>query len=613
MKRKYRQGRYAVRAYLMKAIEVLKPPDELSVSEWAERHRVLDARSSAMPGPWKNAVTPYLRGIMDEFSNYRTEEIIFVKPTQSGGTESLLNQLGYIVDQDPAPCMIVYPTDELAESVSENRLRPMIEASPTLAAKYDRRNSDLLELQFLGMYASLTGANSPSGLASKPIRFLLLDEVDKYPPASRREADPISLARERTKTFSNRKIYMCSTPTLRTGPIWRALEAADVERHYFVPCPHCGEYIELIMPQLKWPGKETGQTYAERAEGAIYICQRCGAVINDRDKPGMLMKGEWRDVRGSSALATRVAFRMNTLYSPFVRFRDVAREFMLSKADPERLQNFINSWLAEPWEDTRVRTSEELVSERRTELPSLIVPSWTKLLTAGVDVQEQSLYYTIRAWGDWLTSQNIAHGQVLSFDDIERVMNTEYPDETGKKLLVNLCLVDSGYRTDEVYEFCVKNAEWALPSKGVEQQLAHYRLSVVNKEASTANRLTLVIIDTNKYKDLIAARMGKENGTGSWMVASDCDAEYMRQVTSEQKVSVRTSGGEKLVWKQKVSHAPNHYLDCEVGSAAAADILGIRSTYLENGVEEGKQERKPPDVQEDSGGWIKAGGDWLKK
>lgn len=416
--------RYEVTEYQKEALKFLQPPEDITVSEWADKYRVLDAKTSAMPGPWRTEHTPYLKGIMDEFNNYETEEIVYVKPTQVGGTECLQNMVGYIVQQDPAPTMIVYPTDTLAKSISENRLQPMFKAAPELRKRFDE-NSQLQELQFDGMYLTLAGSNSPSSLASKAIRFLFLDEVDKYPGASKKEADPVSLARERTKTFHNRKIFITSTPTLKTGHIWKAKEDADIEKHYFVPCPHCGEYIELKWKQIHFP-KEEGMSYADRAEFATYVCQECGCVITDQDKPEMLRKGEWRTVKENTKFVRKVAFWMNTLYSPFVRFSEIVKEFLDSKDDPEKLQNFVNSWLAEPWEDTKLKTNADLVMERQTEYEELVVPEWAKLLTAGVDVQENCLYWSIRAWGNYLTSQNIAHGQAFSFQEVERIMNLEY-------------------------------------------------------------------------------------------------------------------------------------------------------------------------------------------
>lgn len=605
-----RRKKVPVTKYQYEALQLLSPPEQLTVSEWAEEYRILDAKSAAMPGPWSNDVTPYLVGVMDEFNNYETEKIVFVKPTQIGGTEALQNMIGYIVAQDPAPTMIVYPTDTLAKSVSENRLQPMLKATPEIAKKFDE-NSPLLELQFDGMYLTLAGSNSPSGLASKPIRFLMMDEVDKYPGASSKEADPIKLATERTKTFHNRKIYITSTPTLKTGHIWKEKEGADIEKHYFVPCPHCGEYIEFKFQNIKFPDSED-MSYADRAEFATYVCQECGCVITDNDKHNMLRLGEWRTVRHNTKYVRSVAFWINTLYSPFVRWSDIAKEFLTTKDDPEDFQNFVNSWLAEPWEDTKLKTSAELVMERQTEVPALIVPSWAKMITGGVDVQETSLYWSIRAWGDFLTSQNIAHGQALSFEEVDRIMNLEYMNEYGEPFVVNLCLIDSGDQTDTVYDFCVYHSDYALPVKGASHaQLSHYKLSKINREGSSANGMTLVLVDGDKYKDMIAGRMQKPNGRGSWMVYNGCDTEYATQVTNEHKVNVKSGGQVRQVWKPKYSHADNHYLDTEVYAMAAADIMGVRTLHLANEEQQGRPTvpKNPDETPEEQ--WIQKHDNWI--
>lgn len=605
--------KYNRTSYQKAALEYLKPPEDITVSEWADKYRLLDSKVTAIPGPWRTDYVPYLKDIMNEFNNYETEEIIFVKPAQVGGTEALQNMVGYVIQQDPAPTMVVYPTDKLAESISDNRLKPMLLSTPTLKMRYRESESSKLEYQFEGMYLSLVGSNSPSSLASKPIKYLFLDEVDKYPGASKREADPISLARERTKTFHNSKVFITSTPTLKTGHIWQAKENADIEKHYFVPCPHCHEYIELVLKQIKFPDEE-GMSYADRAEEAVYVCQKCGCIITDYDKPKMLEGGEWRTVRQNTKYSRRVAFWMNTLYSPFVRFSQIAKEFLFSHKDPDKLQNFTNSWLAEAWEDTKLKTSAELIRERQTELDALVVPGWAKLLTGGVDVQETSVYYSIRAWGDYLTSQNIVHGQLHNWAEVEKVMNREYKKADGSGYLVALALIDSGNDTDSVYEFCADNEEWALPVKGSSTQFqgAYYRISVVNKAYSSAQGMRLVLVDTDKYKDSIAGRMKRENGTGSWMVHNDIDDIYAEQVTAEHKVSVKSANGKVTSkWVVKSSHADNHYLDTEVYAFAAADLMQVRTLHLDNLGTEKAVEQPVQKVENTEEDWIKANDDWI--
>ena len=632
--KRLRIRKYTCKAYQRAALEFLKPPETLTVSEWAERFRVLDNKTSAEPGPWNNRRTPYLTGIMDEFTNYDTEEIIFVKPTQVGGTECMNNMLGYVISQDPAPTEIVYPTETLALSVSDKRLQPMFESSPPLREKYDP-NSPALEPDFSDMFVKIVGSNSPVGVASFAMKYLFIDEIDKFPGASKKEADPVSLAEERTKTFRGRKIFKTSTPTLRSGHIWRTKEAADVEKHYFVPCPHCGTFIELKFSNLRWPGRDKdvknafgsdeirkkvdalealedegeGLSDADRAEFAFYICQECGGVITDQQKQQAVREGQWETVRQQTHFVKKVCFWLNTLYSPFVHFSEIAKKFMDARDDAEKLQNFVNSWLAEPWEDTRLKTNADLVMERQAELPAFTVPGWAKLLTAGVDVQKGYFYWSIRAWGDYITSQNIAHGQARSFEELADIMNIQYVREDGTAMLVNLAVIDSGYETDSVYDFCVENAEWAIPGKGATHEMdAHYRLSVVNKPGSRATGMQLVIVDGGKYKDMIASRMRKPNGRGSWMVYSGCDIDYAEQVTAEHKVSVKQGNKHVMRWIKKESHGDNHYLDCEVYALAAADICGVRMLHLRQ--EEAAEPKKEPEAPPEES-WLQKNEKWI--
>ena len=593
----------------------LAKPEELTVSQWAEKYRVLD-ESSNINGKWSNDVTPYLVGIMDTMNDDYIREVYLCKGSQLGGTEVMINMLMYIIDKTPAPTMIVYPSDDLAKDVSNDRLKPAFRLSPRIKRGFLENSSKELRLKFRTMALYLRGAGSPSKLASKAIKYLFFDEIDKMAGASQKEASPYNLAMERIKTYkSQSKVYACSTPTVSTNYIWQLTDNADEVRHYFVPCPHCGEMIELKWKQIKYvEDEEKKLSPRDRAMTAKYICQECGCVTQDKDKPKMLRLGEWRAVkkRGIGRPKT-VGFWINSLYSFFLTWADIAEEFIKDKKDPELLQNFINSWLAEPWEDAQLKTSAELVMKRKTDMPEMIVPAWGKLLTGGVDIQEGSLYYTVRAWGNHVTSQNITHGQVLSFSDIERIMNLEWEREDGVKMIVNLALIDSGFQPDNTYDFCITNADWAMPCKGASNPMHnHYHISQINKPGSRVDGIKLVMIDGGKYKDNIAARLHRANGpnTGSWMVNRDCDEDYAQQVTAEHKISIRKGNGKVTQeWKQKKSHGDNHYLDAEVYAMAAADILGVRSLHLEP--EQTGRSEKPQEEQAQSKDWIQAETEWI--
>lgn len=600
------------RLFMRVASKVLKPQEMLLVSDWAERHRILDD-SSNLAGRWSNDVTPYLVEIMNTLNDDYIRQVYFCKASQIGGTAALINMLCYIIMQQPAPTMIVYPSDDLAKDVSNDFLKPAFRLIPEIKQIFLENASKELKLKFKPMLLYLRGAGSPAKLASKPIKYLFFDEIDKMGGASKKEASPYNLALERTKTFRpQEKVFACSTPTLKTNYIWDLHDNADEVRHYFVPCPHCGEYIELKFKQIIFDKDEAKSMSAyERAQTAVYVCQECGCEITDSQKPKMLRGGEWRAVkkRGIGKPKT-VGFWINSLYSMFLKWADIVEEFLKSKDDPDKLQNFVNSWLGEAWEDTKLKTSEDLVMERQTDLPEFVVPAWAKMLTGGVDVQETSLYYTIRAFGDYTTSQNVTHGQVLSFADIERVMNLEYKTEDGRSMTVELALIDSGYQADATYDFCIDNGDWATPVKGASNPMRdRYKISKIDKRDSKAYGMQLVIVDGGQFKDSIAARMQRENGTGSWMVYKDCDEEYAKQVTSEHKVSTKAGNGKKVLkWEPKYSHADNHYLDCEVYALAAAEIRGVRNLHLEKELER-QQPKQPEKSAEES--WIEQNENWI--
>ncbi len=611
-----KRSRRKTRALFQRVLRrCLASQEEITVSEWAERYRVLDD-SSNISGKWSNAVTPYLVGIMDTFNDPHIREIYLCKGAQLGGTEALINMLGYIVSEDPGPTMIVYPSDDLAKDISNDKLKPAFRLIPQVRKQFYENSSKELRLKFKSMTLYLRGAGSPSKLASKAIRYLFFDEIDKMGGASKKEASPYSLAMERIKTFrSQSKVYACSTPTIKENYIWQLHDNADEIREYFVPCPHCGEMQRLDFHQIKFcEDQEESMSPYERAKTAVYVCPECGCEISNGDKPKMLREGMWKAVkkRGVGSPKT-VGFRISSLYSIFVTWQDVAEAFLKSYKDPEEFQNFVNSWLAEAWEDTKLKTSKDLVKDRQTEYEEYEVPDWAIELTGGIDVQETSVYWVIRAWGEHWTSQCIARGQEIDLWKADEIMNLNYEKRDGTKLSPSLVLVDSGDQTDMVYNFCADTSDYTLPSKGASKKLdSDYRISIINKPGTRATGMSLVLVDTEKYKDRIAARMRRENGNGSWMVFSGIDDDYAEQVTSEHKINERQGNGRKIQkWVKKNSHGDNHYLDAEVYAMAAADIRGARTWHLDKyespKMERLEQQRSPEEqwIQENElEGWI---------
>jgi len=479
----------------------------------------------------------------------------------------------------------------------------MLELSEPLRTRWDKQGSERLELRFEQMYIALVGANSPSNLASRPARYVFFDEIDKFPRWSGNEASPIALAEERTKTFWNKKIVKVSSPTLKTGNIWQSWESAGAQYRYFVPCPHCGAYQELVFRQLKWPEGAT----AEMARYATYYeCARCKEHIDDRHKMQMLRQGEWRRVNDSKGKVQSVAYHLNSIYSPWVTFGDVAAKFLGAKDFPEELMNFINSWLAEPWEDKSSRMKSDVVMEKALPYERGQMPEAAQLLTCGIDVQLDHFWYAVRAWGPHLTSWLVDWGRVETWADIETVINRNYADTNGVIRNVNLACIDSGYNTDDVYNFCAQHMDVLVPTKGSSLPLkSRYSVTILDKRAAGFG-LRLYIMDPNQMKNFIASRMMIDAGAhGSWNVYRDIEREYADQICAEQRVEQRDKKGRvSVVWEKIGSHAANHLLDCETNNTLAAEIMGVR--YLMEQEEELQKE-----TNEEKDDWLGAGENWL--
>lgn len=274
------------------------PPPELTISQWAEAHRVLPD-TSAEPGRWRNARAPYLVGIMDALTDHATEIVVLMKGAQLGGSEVLLNALGYFIEHDPSPGLLVQPTITMAEAFSKDRLSRMIQDTPALAALVQEgrgpdAESTITHKLFPGGYLALAGANSPASLAQRPVRLLFADDVDRFPPVVGEEGDPLELAIRRTATFANRKIMIVSTPTITGGRIDGWFRRSD-QRRFTVPCPRCGrrDYLTWNQPA------HLRVTFDDRDPStAALACPApdyggCGGRIEDHERAGMLAAGVW--------------------------------------------------------------------------------------------------------------------------------------------------------------------------------------------------------------------------------------------------------------------------------------------------------------------------------
>ena len=534
---------------------------------------------------WNTENTPYLRDIMNVFTDKTTQVTTVLKATQLGFTEAAINVCGYTIDRSPCRIFYVMPDEDLAKDFSVDRLQKALKNTPNIARKIESADrSKALVIRFPGGMIRLSGANSPAKLASWPIPWVIMDEVDKFPQWSGREASPVSLIKERTKNWPWRKILVGSTPTTEWGFVYRSYMESEAHYQFYVPCPECGHYQTFQFKNLKFPTVVDDRRLIRET---YYECENCHHHIRDKEKLLMLRKGKWQPDEELGYKPKLVGFKINTLYSPWVAFADVAKEFLRSKDDPAALMNFVNSWLAEPWKSKSAEVKAKAVLDKKTKIPSGIVPSETLILTGGVDRQQGYFYWVIRAWMPKMGSMKIANGSAETWDDVKRIMDQFWPVENSdRKMQVILYAVDSGYETEDTYDFCYYaygDAQVAVPVKGASQALVGYYKRTklqpnIEKGRNWQRTMDLFEIDTNKVKDFIFYRMNKELGEeGCWMVDADTDEEYANMITAEHKVR----DGDKEVWRL-IGKKDNHYLDCEVYNAVAAMIMNVQNMQTES-------------------------------
>lgn len=576
-----------------------EPPSKMVVSEWASDRRMLQAGVSRQPGPWCNEMTPYLCGPMDVYNDPSVRHIVLCFGTQLGKTESLYNILGYIVDQDPYSTLLVYPREDDSKTVSRTRIQPMIDDCPSLRAKKPSQQDryQLLEMHFPGMILYMVGANSPAALAQKPCRNILRDEIDKYPNKVGKDADPLSLSEERAKSFWDiRKIVDVSSPTLESVGIWKQLQSCDVIRAFMVPCPHCGEYQKLKFPQIKWdkPADGAEESKIQTAKlTARYECEACDAPISDDHKLWMLQNGRWEDEKTSETHPAKVGFQLSSLYSPWLRWSDIAEQHLKAlqekeeKASNEPLQNFINGWLAEPWVQRIQAVSDNEILDARVDLAPQTVPEEAVALTAFVDVQRYGFWFAVRAWARDFTSWLIHYGHLATWEDVELLLfENRYPcagrgesipiwraglDTGGTKGTGDLSMTEEAYfwlRRNAVGRGCrvwgTKGSATPLPGK---LQVGKSMDKTPSGKPLTGG-LQLVLLDTAKLKEAFLYRLdlARRREPGAAYLHSETDHLYVSHITAEEK-RIDARGREEWV---KI-RARNDLLDCEVGNLVLAD------------------------------------------
>jgi phage terminase large subunit GpA-like protein len=548
-----------------------RPRPLTSVSSWSDKYRVLTSKGSGEPGSWRTDRTPYLREILDQLSaNNATQRIVLMFAAQLGKTEVGLNWIGYVMQHAPAPMLVVLPTLEVRKRWVRQRLDPLLQESPIIRALFDSRakrdagNAEDLK-DFPGGMLVIGGANSPASLASMPIRYVLCDEVDRFPWEVGQEGDPLGLIDERTKTFPRRKVLLVSTPTVKgASRIETEYEKSDM-RQYHVPCPHCGEY-----QVLRWRHDDGryGLTHNDATGAVYYHCKECGERIEEHHKPEMLARGRWiarhpgREVRG---------YHLSGLYSPIglgFTWRELWQKWQEAHGDTANLKRFINTTLGESWEEQGDNIEDLALLARLEEYPE---KPPIKLITAGVDVQKDRLEMTVDGWAAGEECWTLDH--VILPGDTARPEVWEDLAEAMTDAGVQYAGIDSGFNTSMVYAFCEKR-RWCVAMKGVtgmgrplieDEKKRRQRLRTRRKKGAPVEP-----IGVDQGKVLLYARLKLlQPGAGYVHFPSDAafDDEYFAQLAAEKLVTKIKGTRPFQEWVQ--TRPRNETLDCKVYSLAA--------------------------------------------
>ena len=570
-----------------KIAKAVAPPPDLTVSDWADLYRKLSSEASAEPGQWRTDRAPYLREIMDATNDPNIDTTVVMSSSQVGKTEVLLNIIGFHIDYDPAPMLLIEPTDKMAEAISKDRLAPMIRDTPALRGKVSEAKSrdsgnTLLHKKFAGGHVTLVGSNAPSGLASRPIRIVLADEVDRYPASAGTEGDPLTLAQKRANTFWNRKFVYVSTPGIKGISRIEAEYNNSTMEQWQLPCPTCGEYQPLEWGQIVF-------------DGPGMKCKHCGCIHNETEWKSN--GGKW--VARATGKKAR-GFHISELASPWKHWDEIIADFHKAiaekkKGNIELLKSWVNTSLGETWEEEGEGIETEALIKRR-ERYEIEVPDGVLVLTCAVDVQDNRLEYEIVGWGIEKESWGIKYGVIMgdpgqlatitspeglkiisAWEMLDDILNKKYLRKDGQVLQIMTTCVDSGgHHTGSVYKFC-KARElqrvWAIKGEGGSGTPLIHRPTKRNDAGAWLFSLG---VDTGK--DAIVSRLKVEfEGPGycHFPIESDrgYNEAYFDGLTSEHRVTGYSRGMAKIYWKKRTSGMRNEPFDLRNYASAALEIL----------------------------------------
>lgn len=574
----------------------LTPDPLLTVSEWADQFRYLP-QESAEPGKFKMSRTPYMEEIADRLSvGDPAQEIVFEKSSQIAGTETGNNWLGYVIDIAPSAMLYVMPTDTMMKDTSKNRIQKMIETTPSIRHKIkparakDAHNTIQFK-EFEGGFFKGVGANSPVGLASTAVRYVYLDEIDRYPMSVGGEGSAIDLAKTRTATYgARRKIFLTSTPTLAgTSAIDLAFEKTG-QRHYHVPCPFCGSLQTFKFEQLRYE-KENIKSADFKVE---YECEHCNELIAERHKTKMMSKGhgQWIPAKPENENGLVYGYHLNALYSPYGWYSwvDLIKDYEAAQNDIPKMITFTNTKLGIVYSDKGDKPDWEALWLKREKYKMNTPFGEVAFLTAGVDVQGDRLEVEIVGWIKGKKSQSIDYRVLFGntsedavWKQLDAVLNETWIREDNCALTISKMAIDTGYNTQHVYNFCRRhNISRVIPVKGQATQMimvSHPKAVDVSEKGKAIGKMKIFNIGVSLIKSELYGWLKLNPATDETFPDGYChfpeyDETHFRSLTAEEcKMTTNKKGNPVYEWV--VKYKRNERLDCRVYARAAAAVIGI--------------------------------------
>lgn len=573
-----------------------KPREIISVSQWADRYRELPSMSTAEHGRWRTDRFPFLREPMDNLSSEsEVNEQVVMKGVQLGFTEAGLNWMGYVIHNSPGPMLLVMPTEDVLKKNSKMRIDPLLE-SPALRTKISKAssrsgdNSTFMKI-FEGGILVMTGANAPAGFSSTPVKYVFTDEVDRYPTNVGNEGDPISLARSRTATFADSKIYIISTPTTDDKSIIAKEYENSDKRKYFVPCPHCGTSQSLEFSQMRWKPEDLSQP----ADLVWYECLHCNEKIVEPDKELMLPNGEWIATNPDWINTRRRGYHISSLYSPygFYSWYQLIEDYRQALKNPEKMITFQNTKLAEVSKSESTEVAWKSVRDKAENYKSGTPPKGVIFLTAGVDVQRDRLEVEVVGWGhkreSWSIQYYTLYGDPVKNDvwnQLLQIKNHIFTREDGIGLRILKMCVDSGDQTTTVYNFIRSNpfSDEIVAIKGASGRIGRIFAppTIVDTDANGMKipairlyRLGVFELKEELYYSLTLSKNEDESfPDGFCHFPNDYDAHYFKSLTAEKYVMGKDKRGNLKGEWVKGDYVRNEVLDCRNYARAAAALMG---------------------------------------